>query len=159
MESFPLGTPPAKQPWAFCPEPDRAMRPIARLPTRKDPMKKILLIVDDDIAVCEGLKVALELDDYNVHTSNDASAAVETVRGEPPALVIIDCNMPNMTGSRATELIRSIPSDVPIIGISAELHREEEMRAAGVTTFLPKPLDMDRLTRTIAQLLAGEPVT
>ncbi len=118
-------------------------------------MKHDLLIVDDDVAVCEGLKVVLELEDFEVLTSGDAALAVRQVRDLSPALVVIDCNMPGMSGIQATELIRAVPSDVPIIGISAETRREEEMRKAGVSVFLPKPLDMARLTEIIGALLAA----
>lgn len=118
-------------------------------------MKHVLLIVDDDVAVCEGLKVVLELEDFEVLTSGDAALAVRQVRDLSPALVVIDCNMPGMSGIQATELIRAVPSDVPIIGISAETRREEEMRKAGVSVFLPKPLDMARLTEIIGALLAA----
>lgn len=117
-----------------------------------------LLIVDDDVAVCDGLKVALELNDYEVHTCRDANRAVELIGSQPVSLAIIDCNMPNLSGSRATQLIRDLPSEIPIIGISAEPDREDEMRQAGVSAFLPKPLEMSLLSRTIDELLEGHAV-
>jgi DNA-binding NtrC family response regulator len=116
-------------------------------------MKGTVLIVDDDVAVCEGLKVVLELAGHPVQTCGGAAEAIRAVRATEPALMVIDCNMPDMSGTRTTELIRAIPSEVPIIGISAEPRREVEMRLAGVTTFLPKPLGMERFTETVARLL------
>jgi len=115
------------------------------------------MVVDDDDAVCEGLKVVLEMDDYDVVTNHDAAEAVQAVQAQPPGLMIIDFNMPGMSGGQATELIRSIPSGVPIIGISAESHRESEMLDAGASIFLAKPLDIAKLTDTISQLL--NPIT
>lgn len=111
------------------------------------------MVVDDDDAVCEGLKVVLEMDNYDVVTNHDAAMAVEAVKATPPGLIIIDFNMPGLNGTRATEIIRAIPSSLPIIGISAEAHREAEMLDAGVSAFLAKPLDMKNLTLTIGRLL------
>jgi DNA-binding NtrC family response regulator len=116
----------------------------------------IVLIIDDDVAVCEGLRVVLELAGHMVQTSGNAAEAIRLVRSMDPALVVIDCNMPDMPGTRATELIRAIPNEAPIIGISAEPDREAEMRRAGVTIFLPKPLGMERFTETVARLLGEE---
>ena len=121
-------------------------------------MNTDLLIVDDDVAVCDSLKVVLELNDYDVHTCRDARRAIAIIGATPVSLAIIDSNMPNVSGARATELIRELSSEILIIGISAEANREEEMRSAGANAFLAKPLDMDRLNQTIDHLLEGDVV-
>ena len=116
-------------------------------------MNADLLIVDDDIAVCDSLKVVLELDDYEVRTCRDARRAVEMIEETPVSLAIIDSNMPNLSGARATELIRELPSEIPIIGMSAEPGKKAEMLRAGVDRFVPKPLDIGLLTELIRRLL------
>ena len=132
---------------------------LARHPLKQKPsMNTDLLIVDDDVAVCDSLRVVLELNQYEVQTCRDARRAIAIIGATPVSLAIIDSNMPNLSGTRATELIRELPSEIPIIGISAEADREEEMRSAGANAFLAKPLDMDRLNQTIDDLLEGEVV-
>ena len=59
-------------------------------------MNPILLIVDDDSAVREGLKLALELKGYEVALAADAESAIDWLTTLTPALVILDCQLPEL---------------------------------------------------------------
>ena len=115
-------------------------------------MNPILLIVDDDSAVREGLKLALELKGYEVALAADAESAIDWLTTSTPALVIHDCQLPGMSGTDAAEHIRGKFGELPILGISAHRDREAEMLQSGVTAFRPKPLDIRKFVSEIDAL-------
>lgn len=115
-------------------------------------MNPILLIVDDDSAVREGLKLALELKGYDVALAADAESAIDWLATSTPALVILDWQLPGMSGSEAAGYIRGRFGKLPILGISAHRERKAEMLQSGVTTFRPKPLDIRKFVSEIDAL-------
>jgi len=112
-------------------------------------MNPILLIVDDDTAVREGLKLALELKGYEVASAPDAESAIDWLTTATPALVILDWQLPGMSGAEAAGYIRGRFTKLPILGISAHRESEEEMVRNGVTAFRPKPLDIRKFVSDI----------
>ncbi len=122
-------------------------------------MKPILLIVDDDTAVREGLKLALEIKGYNVASAADAEAAIDWLTASTPALVILDCQLPGMSGAEAAGYIRGRFDRLPILAISANREREAEMVSQGVTAFRLKPLDIRAFVAEIDSLTGKKPPT
>ncbi len=116
-------------------------------------MNPILLIIDDDASVREGLRTVLELKGYEVRVAADAETAIDLLTTLTPALVILDHHLPGMNGSEAAHCIRKGFWQLPILGISAHSERAEGMLEAGATEFLPKPLDFNVLLGRVAALL------
>jgi CheY-like chemotaxis protein len=108
-----------------------------------------LLVVDDDPAALELAKALVEPLGYEVLALTDSRQAAECVNRQKFDGVFVDAQMPNLDGFELTRLIRgSRPnSRVPIVMITA--HEEiEAMRQgykAGVTFFLTKPFDPEKL--------------
>ena len=57
-----------------------------------------ILVVDDDLNICELLRLYLEKEDYTVVIANDGASAVSTFNAENPALVLLDIMLPKMDG-------------------------------------------------------------
>lgn len=112
-----------------------------------------LLIVEDDIIICGGLKTFLEAKGYEVHCAHtfaEAKAALERLY----QLVILDCNLPDGNG---VELCREIRRErsTPVIFLTAN-DTEEDMIAgfrAGCDDYIAKPFSVELLHQRLMAVL------
>ena len=112
------------------------------------PHEMSVLVIDDDRIACEHAQVILGQVGVNCETVESGRDALEMVRmrharREDYTLILVDWKMPEMDGLETTRQIRGIVgSDVPIIILTAYNWDDvaEEARAAGVDTFVSKPL-------------------
>ena len=87
---------------------------------RKDEtMANKILVVDDDLNICELLKLYLENEGYTVFTANDGQEAVNTFQAKSPDLVLLDIMLPKMDGWQVCREIRKT-SSAPIIMLTAK---------------------------------------
>ena len=78
-----------------------------------------ILVVDDDLNICELLRLYLEKEGYTVVIANDGASAVTVFRDESPALVLLDIMLPKLDGWQVCREIRKF-SDKPIIMLTAK---------------------------------------
>ena len=101
-----------------------------------------VLIVDDHIHVRQGIRSLLEgyADIHIVGEAGNGLEAIMLMEKLHPRVVIMDINMPRMSGIEATALIRSAYPDTIIIGLSvaASLENEQCMTRAGAVRLIPK---------------------
>ena len=120
--------------------------------------KFLILVVDDSADNLAVISLALQHQGYRVVTANNGEDAV-TVAGQTlPNLILMDINLPALDGLGATRRIRDTEAlrDVPVVAITA-FGTEGFQRAAydvGVSGYLTKPLDFDRMFQLIARLLS-----
>ena len=117
-----------------------------------------ILVVDDDPDVLKVLKRFLKAHGYQVETAADGETALETLRGEPPDLLILDLELPSMSG---LELLRSIKEEdvkVDVITVSGHpasaAHLGPDSLKLGAIDFIEKPIDLGYLENLIAKLQA-----
>ena len=107
--------------------------------------RETILVADDDTTVRRLLVSTLEKDGYRVLTASDGESALRAAREEPPALILLDWEMPGATGVEVTRALRSESNaalrDVPVVLITAQSGPENTAIgfAAGVTDYLTKP--------------------
>ncbi len=109
-----------------------------------------VLAVDDHEVNRRTLALVLEPLGVVLTTAPDGLEALKRLEAEPFDVVLMDVNMPGLDGREATRRLRAGDSanrDVPVIGFSAGVADEEVQacRAAGMTDWLAKPLDIGRL--------------
>ena len=93
-----------------------------------------------------------------VDVAGDGAAAVEMVSaGRHYDVILMDVQMPVMDGLEATRGIRALPglARIPIIAMTANALADDAAAcsAAGMDDFEPKPIDLNRLVRTIRRWL------
>jgi DNA-binding response OmpR family regulator len=119
----------------------------------------MILIVDDDDSVREMLRRVLVSEGYAVATAADGAQALKIASGGDVDLVLLDLNMPAMSGWDTFErLTRENPS-LAVIVITARSSQLVMAEGAGVGALLEKPLDFPTLLRTVTELLAESPAT
>jgi CheY-like chemotaxis protein len=102
-----------------------------------------ILVVDDAEPVRTILLHALRLRGFNAIEADSGPAALRAILAAPPALVIVDQWMPEMTGAELVRRLRASQDsrvrDLPVIGLSGRPGSEFELLGAGAQTFLSKP--------------------
>jgi len=116
-----------------------------------------VLVVDDHVDTCTGMKMMLERRGYRVAVAHTADQAVEKVEQEEFDLVISDIGLPDRSGY---ELMQELSTTKNLRGIALSGFGMESdvtrARAAGFSEHLTKPINFDRLDEAIQGLLAEE---
>jgi len=123
--------------------------------------RKKIIIVDDDRETREMLKMALELEGYDISLAANGLRLISTLHVDRPDLILLDVMMSWIDGF---ELCRAVKKndefrDIPVIFISAKKTAQDIRTglAAGAADYFSKPIDMERLLAKIASLI-GPPV-
>jgi FixJ family two-component response regulator len=114
-----------------------------------------LVIVDDDPHVLNALRFAFEIEGYEVKTYT----AGEEALGAPfvsAACIIVDENLPGLSGVETASQLRARGVDIPIILITTCPSRQLRLRAADVgAEIIEKPLVSDALARRVKKAMAS----
>ena len=113
-----------------------------------------VLIVDDHPKVLRVIHLGLKVRGYTVNTLLSGEEALESIKSEPPDIVILDVRMPGMDGFELLRRLREF-SRVPIIAYSATPEYAERALSAGASAFLPKPFEMNALENLVRDLTNG----
>ncbi len=117
-----------------------------------------IIVIDDHPGMRQFLEETLTAAGYKVDSVNNAGAGIVLARERDPVLVILDMNMPDITGWQAVRRMRAEEAlkDMPVIGISAHdtAADHDEAHAAGCDSYLTKPLTPARLLSAIAERLS-----
>jgi len=116
--------------------------------------KPLILIVDDDSGLVKLVSLNLELDGYQVVTAAEGKTALQLIKNEQPALVLLDIMMPGMDGFQACERIREF-SEVPIIMITAKGGVEDVVHGLdiGADDYITKPFSINELLARVKAVL------
>ena len=89
--------------------------------------------------------------DYTLSWVTNGEEAVNRFLHEKPDLILMDIRMPVMNGIRATEKIRAVSADIPIIAVTANAFYIEQKQAlaAGCNEVVSKPYSIEQLKSTI----------
>lgn len=119
--------------------------------------KFLILVVDDSADNVAVLSLDLQQEGYRVVTATDGEEAVSVAAYTMPNLILMDISMPKLDGLGATRKIREQEAlrNIPVIAVTA-FGTEGFQRAAydvGVSGYLTKPIDFNRMHLLIARLL------
>ncbi|MDE7076061.1 MAG: response regulator, partial [Clostridia bacterium] len=123
--------------------------------------KKLLLVEDNELNK-EIAQTILETVGFTIDTADDGSVAVEQMKKMPAGtydLILMDVQMPIMNGYEATRAIRAmddpVKAAIPIVAMTANAFDEDRKEAldSGMNGFAAKPIDIEKLMKTLQDLL------
>ena len=120
-------------------------------------MDNKILVIDDDVAINELIKVNLEMSGYKVFSATDGIKGFALCKQELPDLVILDVMMPEVDGYTVAKYIRenSDTKDTPILMLTALGMLDDKIKGfdIGVDDYLVKPFEIDELKVRVRALL------
>jgi CheY-like chemotaxis protein len=123
-------------------------------------MAKRILIVDDNEHLRQILSSILRFSGYEISEAATSTQAIEKAVSARPNLILLDLNLPDMTG---TDVSKAICKDqrtagIPIVGCSAYLGLEwrEVALRAGMVDYLEKPISAAAIEAVVEQLILSE---
>jgi two-component system, OmpR family, response regulator MprA len=115
-----------------------------------------ILVVDDERAVRDSLRRALELEGYTVELAEDGENALRRLSVDPsPDAVILDVLMPGADGLEVCRRLRAAGLEVPVLMLTARAEVDSRVAGldAGADDYLPKPFALAELLARLRALL------
>lgn len=137
------------------------LRP-ARAPVEPRAPSPTVLIVDDSVTIRRSLEQSLTAAGFSISQASDGREALEVMEKDLPAVVVLDVEMPRLSGFELLTIMRSSPQyqQVRVVMLTtraADKHRNYAL-AIGADAYLVKPCPQETLIETIRRLLtASEP--
>jgi CheY-like chemotaxis protein len=120
-------------------------------------MAETILVVDDNEANLRLINAVLRTRGYDLLEARSGEAALEALATQRPSLVLMDVQMPGLSGIDVARTIRAMPAlaDLPLVAITAMAMKgdREEIMAAGFNDYLAKPYKMGELLALVARWL------
>jgi two-component system, OmpR family, response regulator MprA len=115
-----------------------------------------VLVVDDERAVRDSLRRALELEGYRVELAEDGEQALRRLEVDPqPDAVILDVLMPGADGLEVCRRLRSVGNEIPVLMLTARSEIDSRVAGldAGADDYLSKPFALAELLARLRALL------
>ncbi|MBH24921.1 MAG: two-component system response regulator [Myxococcales bacterium] len=114
-----------------------------------------ILVVDDEVDICEYMKLLLSKSGYKVTTLTDPTEVIPELRREQYHIVVLDLMMPKMNGIEVLDQIRKIDSDIAVVIFTGHATVETAVQSLkqNVSDYIRKPFDAEEFNETIERIL------
>lgn len=108
-----------------------------------------VLVVDDDDATRSAERAVLSEDGFRVTEARDGEEAMRAINSDPPALVILDIQMPGVDGPSFARELRMALRRVPLVIVTGADDPKHEADRCNAEAYLSKPFDGPELLRVV----------
>jgi CheY-like chemotaxis protein len=121
---------------------------------------KKVLIAEDSSVIQNLTKKILQFQNFDIVAVKNGEQVLQTLDKEHIDIILMDINMPVMDGMECARQVRALPdpkkAGIPIVAITgnAKNYSMEDFKKAGITDYLQKPLDFDKLVSVVKELTA-----
>lgn len=121
---------------------------------------KKVLIAEDSSVIQNLTKKILQFQNFDISAVKNGEQVLLALEKEQIDIILMDINMPVMDGMECARRVRALPdakkAAIPIVAITgnAKNYSMEDFKKAGITDYLQKPLDFDKLVSVVKELTA-----
>jgi CheY-like chemotaxis protein len=116
-----------------------------------------ILVVDDETDIVNLVVELLQEEGYQVRSAFNGEMALAAIEQQPPAMILMDMYMPQMTGIMLIEHLRATGiSDIPVVLMTASPRAAETLSNMDLVDYLAKPFDIDQLLQCVARNLHSD---
>jgi len=108
-----------------------------------------VLVVDDDEATRAAERAVLTDDGFRVIEARDGAEAMRVISNDPPALVVLDIQMPGVDGPSFARQLRVALRRVPLVILTAAMDPKHEADRCNAEAYLTKPFDGPELLKVV----------
>ena len=108
-----------------------------------------VLVVDDDDATRSAERAVLSEGGFRVIEARDGAEAIRVISNDPPALVVLDIQMPGVDGPSFARELRMALRRVPLVILTAAMDPKHEADRCNAEAYLTKPFDGPELLRVV----------
>lgn len=114
-----------------------------------------ILIIEDELALQQTLKLNLELEGFQVFTCSDGGDAVSQVKKTTPDLILLDIMLPVYSGIEIYKQLKELNISVPVIFLTAKNNVQDKIEGLklGADDYITKPFDLEELLLRIHNVL------
>ena len=116
-----------------------------------------MLVVDDEIEICEFLKLFFQERDFDVRTAYSGEAALKITEKMKPDIILLDIHMPGMDGIATLKAVKQKHPDIKVIMVTALETNEkiEEAVRLGADNSITKPLSLEYLEKEVQEKISN----
>jgi two-component system, cell cycle response regulator DivK len=119
--------------------------------------RKLVLIVEDNELNMKLFHDLLEAHGYDTLATDDGMTALDLVRRHRPDLVLMDIQLPEVSGLEVTRWLKDDPelSSIPVVAVTAFAMKgdEEKIRSGGCDDYIAKPISVQRFIAVVRKYL------
>lgn len=108
-----------------------------------------VLVVDDDEATRSAERAVLVEDGFRVTEARDGAEAMRAIQADPPAVVVLDIQMPGVDGPSFARELRMTLKRVPLVILTAVEDPKHEADRCNAEAYLSKPFDAPELLKVV----------
>jgi two-component system alkaline phosphatase synthesis response regulator PhoP len=125
--------------------------------------KKLILVVDDDPDLVESVAMKLESEKFRVAKAYDGVEAMDQIKKERPALIILDVMMPRKSGYQLCEELKKSEETKGIVillltavaeAVTSTNYTHWEGKSTLADDYIPKPIDLEKLMEIVKDYLS-----
>ena len=120
-------------------------------------MAKTVLIVEDNELNMKLFRDLLEAHGYQTHGTSNGFEALDLVRNLRPDLILMDIQLPQVSGLEVTRWIKDDPDlrSIPVVAVTAFAMKgdEERIREGGCEAYLSKPISVGKFIETVRRFI------
>ncbi|SHI43708.1 ATP-binding response regulator [Pseudozobellia thermophila] len=131
----------------------------AKAPAKDTQKYRVLLVEDNEQVQTSLFKSLIEPGNFFIDVVSDGALVMQEVVNSKYDIILMDVNLPNITGDQLTKAIRAFPfkdvKKIPIIGITANSYKAQikAYKKAGMNAVITKPFEQNELLKTMQRLL------
>ncbi len=114
-----------------------------------------VLIIEDELALQQTLKLNLELENYKVDTCSSGESAISQIKTLKPDLILLDIMLPVLSGIEIYKQLKVLNINIPVIFLTAKNNVQDKIEGLklGADDYITKPFDLEELLLRIHNVL------